>query len=287
MLALGFFLMEAIGTKHFTLPISSGHSGTHGPSNAPCIANLQVFSILAGELMILIRINAVYGWSRKVVALTLFLFSVQIGLVTTVVSIRGGSSALMGSTGILTCTTNQANVPDINIASIYLGLIIQKATDVSQVIEAADGQQRVRKMPFFAAFRSTRMTPTLHVCLRDAALYFVLILGVLVLNLVLILEHNPYAQLGTPLMLNFTSFQSTRIFLNLKDISLARDLYTGATWSEFQRTSALEFHVPSGQLASGDRSAWRPEAPVSPPRRREDWEHIGPEMYSSRRPNAL
>ncbi|KAJ7342911.1 hypothetical protein DFH08DRAFT_873761 [Mycena albidolilacea] len=79
-LSLGFFLMECIGTKHFLLPLVVSFDGTPPPpgSFGPCIANLpvakasrwyigltEVFSILAGELLILIRINTVYGWSRK------------------------------------------------------------------------------------------------------------------------------------------------------------------------------------------------------------------------------
>ncbi|KAJ7625941.1 hypothetical protein FB45DRAFT_1060534 [Roridomyces roridus] len=149
-LALGFFLMEAIGTKHFTLPLAVG-GGPKSPSfYAPCIANLKVsiplaygsrestaasnsstsiasrwylgmteiFSILTGELLILLRINSVYGWSRGVVVLTLFLFSAEavIGIVTTVLSIAGGSKNLLGSTRILDCTPGQANIPDVNIA---------------------------------------------------------------------------------------------------------------------------------------------------------------------------
>ncbi|KAJ6514617.1 hypothetical protein DFH09DRAFT_1373976 [Mycena vulgaris] len=267
-LALGFFLMEAIGTKHFTLPLSVDHTGPVDPSfYAPCIANLkvslasrwylgltEVLSILAGELMILIRINAVYGWSRKIVFVTLFLFAseVVIGLVTTIISILGGSRALLGSTGILTCIPPQANVPDVNIsrrctsmavACIYIGLIIQKATDVVPVIDMPDGQPRSRKVSILAAFKAAEMTPTLHLCLRDAAVYFVAIFGVLLLNLVLILQHNRYAQVGTPWLLATYSVASTRIFLNLKDVSLARNLYSGATWSEFQRSSAVELQM--------------------------------------------
>ncbi|KAJ6514603.1 hypothetical protein DFH09DRAFT_1332962 [Mycena vulgaris] len=214
----------------------------------------EVLSILTGELLILIRINAVYGWSRKIVVLTLFLFFSEtvIGLVTTILSILGGSRALVDSTGILTCAPNQANVPDVNISSIYIGLIVQKVTDVVQVIDMPDGQPRVRKMSVLAAFKAAEMTPTLHLCLRDAAVYFVVIFGVLLLNLVLILQHNRYAQVGTPWLLATYSVASTRIFLNLKDVSLARDLYSGVTWSEFQRSSALEFQVQSALRSCRD-----------------------------------
>ncbi|KAJ7112685.1 hypothetical protein C8R44DRAFT_985089 [Mycena epipterygia] len=254
-IALGFFLMEAIGTKHFKLPLSvPGRENEPVGSSwyAPCFANLkvslasrwylgltEVLSILAGELLILIRINAVYGWSRKIVVLTLFLFCTEaaIGLVTTIFSILGGSNGLLGSKEILAC--------------IYIGLIIQKATNVMQDIEEADGQPR--KMSLLAAFRAAKLTPTLYLCLRDAALYFAVIFGVLLLNLVLILQHNRYAQLGTPWLLATYSVASTRIFLNLKDMSLRQNLHSGATWSEFQQNSALQFHV---QSVSQEASDW-------------------------------
>ncbi|KAJ7658452.1 hypothetical protein B0H17DRAFT_1185649 [Mycena rosella] len=318
-----------VGTKHFILPLPTtnhhdlpANSGFFALSQPETIGSrvsqtsnslisrwylglTEVFSILAGELMILIRINAVYGWSRKIVLLTLFLFGAEsvIGLVTTILSIRGGSTHLLGSTGILACTPNEVTIPDINIskrctsmavACIYLGLIIQKATDVVQVIEAADGHG---KLSLFAAFKSTRMTPTLHLCLRDAALYFFVIFGALLLNLVLTLQHNRYAQLGTPWLLATYSVASTRIFLNLKNMSLAHDLNTGPTWSEFQQSSALEFQMQSAQREMRElRASWRGSHEVTSPlavwqpqaRRREDWEdsHSDPDTYVSRSSNV-
>ncbi|KAF7341561.1 hypothetical protein MSAN_02052900 [Mycena sanguinolenta] len=246
-LALGFFLMEAIGTKHFTLPLSLNQSFPAGASiYAPCIANLQVsvvliarlswsnpsfsslssrasrwylgltevFSILAGELLILIRINAVYGWSRKMVAFTLFLFCAEtvIGLTTTIISLTGGSRGLAGSTEILSCSPGSTNVPDINVASkctsmavacIYLGLILNKAIDGIETIMTLEGpKRRSSKLGLFSAFKSeVQMTPTLYLCLRDAAFYFLLVLGVLLVNLVLIVTQNRYAQMGTAWLL--------------------------------------------------------------------------------------
>ncbi|KAJ7137404.1 hypothetical protein C8R43DRAFT_1203055 [Mycena crocata] len=143
----------------------------------------------------------------------------------------------------------------MTVACIYLGLIIQKATDVMQIVDAADGQPRVGKMGLLAALKSSRMTPTLHLCLRDAAFYFIVIFGVLLLNLILILQHNRYAQLGTPWLLATYSVSSTRIFLNLKDMSRTQHLYDGATWSEFQQASAMEFHAQSAILRAEAQSA--------------------------------
>ncbi|KAJ6573226.1 hypothetical protein B0H10DRAFT_2105542 [Mycena sp. CBHHK59/15] len=273
--ALGFFLMEAIGTRHFLLPLNVDDfpSGvTLGPSfYAPCEANLkvrysraarwylgltEVLHILTGELIILIRINAVYGWSRRVVVLTLLLFfgEAVVGLVTTILSVLGGSTKLLGSSNILSCVPGQLNVPDVNIsmsctsmavACVYLGLFIQKATSIVQTIEDAEGTPRVRKASVFAALRASQIAPTLHVCLRDAAFYFLVIFAVLLLNLVLILVHDRYAQLGTPWLLATYTVASTRIFLNLKGMSLGQEGRDGATWSEFQRNSALEFRVQS------------------------------------------
>ncbi|KAJ7673663.1 hypothetical protein DFH06DRAFT_1172979 [Mycena polygramma] len=269
-LALGFFLMEAIGTKHFTMPLSVSSINGIPPSSsfyAPCIANLkvrtwplsvasrwylgltEVLSILAGELLILLRINTVYGWSRNI-----------IGLATTILSIMGGSKHLMGSTNILTCFPNQVNVPDVNVASIYLGLVIHKRIDVMQVIETTDGQRRIGKLGLVAAFKSSRLTPTLHRCLRDAA--------VLLVNLLLIVFHNRYAQMGTAWLLATYSVASTRIFLNLKDITLAGQ-YNDETWSEFQQNSAVEFQLRSELRASEElglpRRAVRERGPSRAP----------------------
>ncbi|KAF7355873.1 hypothetical protein MVEN_00915900 [Mycena venus] len=176
----------------------------------------EVFSILAGELLILIRINTVYGWSRKIVALTLFLFCAEtvIGLVTTVISLLGGSKGLFGSRNILICGPNRVNVPDVNIAMwltsmavacVYIGLVILKALDIFQEIEATDGRSRAYKVGLVAYFKSSRVTlPILHRWLL--ATY---------------------------------SVASTRIFLNLKELALPANNYNGVTWSEFQQNSRI------------------------------------------------
>ncbi|KAJ7732614.1 hypothetical protein B0H14DRAFT_3168908, partial [Mycena olivaceomarginata] len=199
LLALGFFLMESIGTKHFLLPLPLPYRPgvVLGPS---FYANhVAVYSEPKRELLILLRINAVYGWSRKgislndcrtpskltfslVVALTLFLFCAEtvIGLVTTIISLLGGMKGLMGSTNILICGPGRVNVPDVNIASIYLGLVIHKTLDVVQDIEAMAGRPNPHSACFLKLFRTT--LPTLHMCLRDTALYFILVFVALLVN---------------------------------------------------------------------------------------------------------
>ncbi|KAF8193973.1 hypothetical protein K438DRAFT_1934727 [Mycena galopus ATCC 62051] len=168
--------------------------------------------------------NAIYGWSRKMIVFTLFLFcgENEIGLVTTITSVSGGSKGLVGSTGILNCAPHQANVPDVNVAS----LIINKAMDDVRGVDT-EGQG------VFSKF------------------------GVLLVNLVLILTHNLYAQLGTPWLLATYSVASTRIFLNLKDLALHH--YNDATWSEFQQDSAIEFQIQSGLRAGKELGRTLPE----------------------------
>ncbi|KAF7355874.1 hypothetical protein MVEN_00916000 [Mycena venus] len=223
----------------------------------------------------------------RVVVTTLFLFCAEsvIGLVTTIVSVHGGTSGLMGSQGILTCASTQANVPDVNIAMwltsmavacIYLGLIIHKAIDSIQDIEAADGRTRTSNFGLITALRSP-MTPTLHVCLRDAGLYFLVVFGVLLVNLILIVSHNRYAQLGTAWLLATYSVASTRIFLNLKDVTLAAH-HNGETWSEFQQNSTLEFQVRSELRTSEDHYMGRTIPEIPPVRAPED--RVGTRTYS-------
>jgi hypothetical protein len=52
---------------------------------------------------------------------------------------------------------------------VYIGLVIHKALDVLQDIEAADGRPGAHKVGLVAYFKSSRITlPILHRCLRDA-----------------------------------------------------------------------------------------------------------------------
>ncbi|KAJ7881800.1 hypothetical protein B0H14DRAFT_2565704 [Mycena olivaceomarginata] len=172
-----------------------------------------------------------------------FSSGIQIGLVTTIQSVRGGWKGLMGSTGILNCAPGQANIPDVNVARIYLGLIVRKAITSTRDIEVAYGRKGLPKFGFLAAFKSSPMTPTLYLCLRDA--------GVLLVNLVLIIMHDRYAQLGTPWLLGTYSVASTRIFLNLKDLT---QHHNEMTWSDFQLNSAIEFQMRS-ELGASDEMA--------------------------------
>ncbi|KAJ6473804.1 hypothetical protein C8R45DRAFT_1011893 [Mycena sanguinolenta] len=277
-LPLGFFLMECIGTKHFLLPLAVDFHGKIPPPSffAHCIANLpytnasrwyigltEVFSILAGELLILIRINTVYGWSRKS-------SSPYIGLVTTVISLLGGSRGLFGSRNILICGPGRVNVPDVNIAiaCVYIGLVIHKALDVLQDLKAADARPRPHKAGLVAYFKSSRVTlPILHRCLRDAGTFLSRQRGmVLLVNLILVVSHHRYAQLGSAWLLATYSVASTRIFLNLKELTLPAHDYNGVTWSEFQQNSALELQLRSGLRirTSQDRRAIL-ETPVRVP----------------------
>lgn len=75
----------------------------------------------------------------------------------------------------------------ISLAGIYLGLIIHKGINVTQIVDGVDGQQRVGKLGIIGAFRSSRMTPTLHLCLRDAG------------------KHSCPPHLGVPLKLSLLS----------------------------------------------------------------------------------
>ncbi|KAJ7707171.1 hypothetical protein B0H16DRAFT_1633750 [Mycena metata] len=242
-LSLGFFLMECIGTKHLLLflvlnfnekapPAAVNHLFTRCTNRAPSsnaarwyIGLAEVFSILAGELLILIRINTVYGWGRKIVTLTLFLFcGTIIGLGTTVISLLGGSKGLFGSTNILICGPDRANVPDVNIAStitsmavacVYFGLVIHKALNVLQDIETADGRPKAHKVSLITYFKASRVTlPIFHLCLRDAGTWYFAgekvvkltmshsgVFLVLLVNLLLVVSHNRFAQLGSAWLL--------------------------------------------------------------------------------------
>ncbi|KAJ6587930.1 hypothetical protein B0H19DRAFT_1225943 [Mycena capillaripes] len=199
----------------------------------------EVLSILAGELLILIRINTVYGWSHKT--------ETVIALVTTVISLLGGSRGLFGSTNILICGPDRVNVPDVNIANpehgstvwltsmavacVYVGLVIHKSLDVLQDIEAADGRPKAHKVSLITYFKASRVAlPIFHLCLRDAGTG----------------AAGKPAPGCIPQPLRPIGVSSTRIFLNLKELALSAHKYSGATWSEFQQNSALELQLRSG-----------------------------------------
>ncbi|KAJ6498107.1 hypothetical protein C8R47DRAFT_1112840 [Mycena vitilis] len=273
--ALAFYFMETLGTTPFMVMLNlpsdspasnSNSSHTSTISAAPCInalkyaiagrsyiAATEILCVLVGEALILLRINALYGWERKWIVVTVFSFMCEaiVGIVTTIVTLSGGARGLSGSTGILDCSSAATNVPDVNLGGctslgvvcIYFAMILRKthvlaaenAKSMWQILNAAD------------------LLPTIHVCLKDACAYFLIVLAAaLLMNLILITAHLGYAQIGTPWLISTYTVASTRIFLNLKDLNHASDA-GDATWSEFQRASVLDFRgaVSVGSVGAG------------------------------------
>ncbi|KAJ7358413.1 hypothetical protein DFH08DRAFT_932489 [Mycena albidolilacea] len=280
LLALGFFLMEAMACSWneafptaSALPLPAGR----GSGTQLLCANLKCVFWARQSIGLLTdrdgQLNSVsVGSCSSSSGLMLFMAgAAKIGLVTTIISLLGGTKGLMGSTNILICGPGRVNVPDVNIASrvtsmavacIYLGLVIHKTLDVVQDIEAMAGRPNPHSACFLKLFRTT--LPTLHMCLRDTALYFILVFVALLVNLVLVVSHERFAQLGTPWLLATYSVASTRIFLNLKDLTAATH-YGDVTWSEFQRNTALELQFRAGLATNDTRPSMYEMRPVRAP----------------------
>ncbi|KAJ7356594.1 hypothetical protein DFH08DRAFT_953931 [Mycena albidolilacea] len=263
--ALAFYFVETLGTTPFIVMLDLPQSNPH-ISAEPCLRSLncnrtEILCVLMGEALILLRINALYGWERKWVICTVFSFLCEaiVGIVTTVVTLQGGSGALAGSTNILDCSSVAQDVPDVNIGMwctsilvvcIYFAMIFRKTQDLA--IENSKTMWQI--------LWASDLLPTIHLCLKDACAYFLVVFGndpvllsrriacpdpttaaVLLMNLVLITAKLGYAQIGTPWLIATYTVASTRIFLNLKNLGLRSSQYNSATWSEFERASVLDF----------------------------------------------
>ncbi|KAF7310379.1 hypothetical protein HMN09_00579900 [Mycena chlorophos] len=139
LVGLSFYFMETLRTTPFavlqSLPtLNNGKSSTHceqterlsviKTAGRSYIAATEVLSVLVGEALILIRINVLYGWTRRWISITGFLYFSEaiVAIITTVITLTGGSSLLLGSQHILDCTDDSSNVPDLNIATWYVFL---------------------------------------------------------------------------------------------------------------------------------------------------------------------
>ncbi|KAK7462911.1 hypothetical protein VKT23_007491 [Stygiomarasmius scandens] len=172
----------------------------------------------------------------------------QVGVVTTVVTLFGGSKDLAGSMDVLSCNHHTRNLSDVNIgmwctslivAFIFFCLIVRRIDDISA--ETTHNNRLPAIVQVFLWCPS--VAPTLYCCLRDGALYFVLIFSVLSFNLVLTATQTSYALIGTPWLIAIYAIASTRIFLNLRELCNSPQRFAGATWSEFQEASAVEFRI--------------------------------------------
>ncbi|KAJ7881799.1 hypothetical protein B0H14DRAFT_3128992 [Mycena olivaceomarginata] len=176
-----------------------------------------------------------------------------IGLVTTIISLLGGTKGLMGSTNILICGPGRVNVPDVNIASIYLGLVIHKTLDVVQDIEAMAGRPNPHSACFLKLFRTT-VTHSAHVFTRYSLIFY---FG-------LRCSTSKSGSCRIARTLRSARNASTRIFLNLKDLTAATH-YGDVTWSEFQRNTALELQFRAGLATNDTRPSMYEMRPVRAP----------------------
>ncbi|KAL1683385.1 hypothetical protein EV122DRAFT_258336 [Schizophyllum commune] len=202
------------------------------------MAITQILSITVGEALVLLRINALYGWSRRLMSFTVALFvayaNEQVGIVTTCITLTGGSEALLGSSGVLDCTADAKNMSDVNIAmwcasfpslysaeahstikGVYFALVVLKTSSYLREIMITRG-----RYPLLALARNPQAAPALYTCVRDASMYFLLAFTCVLMNLLLNLLHSPYVQVGSPWLVATYGVTSSKIFLNLKEVGL-------------------------------------------------------------------
>ncbi|KAJ7924634.1 hypothetical protein B0H13DRAFT_1863860 [Mycena leptocephala] len=196
------------------------------------------------------------------------------------------------------CGPDAVNVPDVNIANlehnstvwltsmavacVCIGIVIHKALDVLQDIKAADGRPSAHRVGLVAYFKSSRVTlPILHRCLhvtlpfaaKSCIAQPLRTIGVgrlkgLIFSWLLAtysVAVRFLSSMRTTRRPALTSSQSTRIFLNLKELTLPAHNYNGVTWSEFQQNSALELQLRSGLRTRTSQD--RPTMLETPPAR--------------------
>uniref|UniRef100_D8Q4Z3 DUF6533 domain-containing protein n=1 Tax=Schizophyllum commune (strain H4-8 / FGSC 9210) TaxID=578458 RepID=D8Q4Z3_SCHCM len=190
------------------------------------MAITQILSITVGEALVLLRINALYGWSRRLMSFTVALFVAEavVGIVTTCITLTGGSEALLGSSEVLNCTADAKNMSDVNIAMwctsmivvcVYFVLVVLKTSSYLREIMITRG-----RYPLLALARNPQAAPALYTCVRDASMYFLLAFTCVLMNLLLNLLHSPYVQVGSPWLVATYGVTSSKIFLNLKEVGL-------------------------------------------------------------------
>ncbi|KIY51918.1 hypothetical protein FISHEDRAFT_56378 [Fistulina hepatica ATCC 64428] len=219
----------------------------------------EITSIAVGEALILLRINALFGRTRRFLVLTVFLFfdilalnkqlpiaEGIIGIVTSSITLSGGSSGLYGSTDVLNCSLDAKNVSDVNIAMwitsltvacIFFALIVYK-THISMREIHTGGQ-----IPLITLFQFPTTSPTLYICVRDSFVYFARYItneshferdGKSVLA-----ARDAYLSLPSSCLIATYGVTSSRIFLNLKEAGVRR-----SNVSDVINMSALEFRSP-------------------------------------------
>ncbi|KAL1663614.1 hypothetical protein GGF50DRAFT_102814 [Schizophyllum commune] len=185
----------------------------------------QILSITVGEALVLLRINALYGWSRRLMSFTVALFvahaNAQVGIVTTCITLTGGSEALLGSSGVLDCTADAKNMSDVNIAMWCTSMIVVCTFSLLNTSSYLREIMITRgRYPLLALVRNPQAAPALYTCVRDASMYFLLAFTCVLMNLLLNLLHSPYVQVGSPWLVATYGVTSSKIFLNLKEVGL-------------------------------------------------------------------
>ncbi|KAJ7846942.1 hypothetical protein B0H13DRAFT_2675410 [Mycena leptocephala] len=239
-----------------------------GYSNKVCkgyhwweIMGVPVITNITANALLSIRLNALYGRSRKVLGLLSFLFvgslcaELYICVQYAINSTKGPGTVLpppipgciptsipIGFPAII------AWIPTVVVQAIFLGMAVLHLFHSAAVDPAATGAPLWKML-----WETKHATPLIVWFVRDGAFFFLVILISLVVGLVIMVHLTALTSLAICFIMAAYSFAGGRMILNLRE-NAAKALSSSPSWKEtFELQTSIMFATNAGREGDDDR----------------------------------
>ncbi|KAK0239748.1 hypothetical protein EDD85DRAFT_1021137 [Armillaria nabsnona] len=218
--------------------------------------NGPVLSTAIGECLLLIRVNALYGYNRRVMILTSSLYLAETVLAFTTVAVEISSITVLprtSATPVPGCLATSPPRIKLTLAAWIMALIVTSVFFVLSLFKffASILSMRLGKPTAFKdILQAIKIMPTLSLFIRDNSFFFFFAFSLQLINLVFIvgLADRPIQQMGTAWLMAGYAVMVSRLMLNMRtmphfvnvDESYELD-------SRFQSRSAMRFDIGNTQ----------------------------------------
>ncbi|KAK0497031.1 hypothetical protein EDD18DRAFT_184560 [Armillaria luteobubalina] len=214
--------------------------------------NGPVLSTAIGECLLLIRVNALYGYNRRVIILTSSLYLAETVLGFTTVAVEISSITVLprtAATPVPGCLATSPPRIKLTLAAWIMALVVASVFFVLSLFKFfayMPSVQMGKPTSFKDILQARKIMPTLSLFIRDNSFFFFFAFSLQLINLVFIvgLAERPIQQMGTAWLMAGYAVMASRLMLNIRTISDLVDV--GESFeldSRFQSRSTVRFAV--------------------------------------------
>ncbi|KAG6811665.1 hypothetical protein H0H92_006378 [Tricholoma furcatifolium] len=186
--------------------------------------NGPVLSTAVGEFLLLARVNALYGFNRKVMVVTSLLYLLETSLSFATVAIQVSSISVLprtSATPVPGCLATSPPRIKLSLIAWIVALVLTLVLFSMSLFKFYDSMaffEEHSRSKFKTIFRASRIMPTLSLFIRDNSFFFFCAFNLHLLNLIFIvvLADRPLQQIGTAWIMAGYAVMSSRLMLNIR-----------------------------------------------------------------------